>query len=767
MEPATISIFNFAWLIPLFPLLAFLVITLFTHHNRTLSQQLAMYGIVIACVLAQMVFWSNIVAAQEGAPIFRSPAPVRWLTLAGDRVSLGVTIDPTSALMLFILSIVSLTSFIYGLSVARGPDAARNGERHSRFFAALSLLTAGTLGVLVFDNLLAFVICWALSDVAAYLLIDLWRRQAEAVQAALKMFLINQAGNLALLLGLAMLHTATQTLAYQPLFSADSLQALSQRTLAGTDWPIAPVVALMLFIGVAAKGALIPLHIWLVDAKQAPASGSALIHTTFTASGIFLLIRAYPLFQAASEGLTIPRLGWNVIVLVGVLTAIFAALVGVVQRDLRSAVTYAAISQMGFAIAALGTGAFAAGVFHLGASVFSNALLLLAAGSISHGLSANGAADPNDMLAMGGLAGRQPLAFWGFFIGAIAWGGFPFLTAGFWSRDAVLGYAWIHAQPVFWLLTLAGGVMAFAAMRLICLIFIGGPRSEAAGGAPRSAPSMRGSLLILILLVLFGGWAALPEGLPILEENWLANFIGARASTVGFSWDPTSLSLAISVFGLLSAFLTYAWRPLERDEPDRLTSAATALHLSWLHHGLQRGLWLDRLYGAGARGTTALARLLDVLDRRALNPIAPALASLSQRLANAVASLDERLLARSSSELAQASVWLASAIDQVDRSLARAPATLGRGTRRLATSVAALERALARLIGLIGPATNLLGRLGLTIERGLNRMVDAIGRSAKAGGRWLRRPTSTDGYDDLLLTAVAALALIALFLLAF
>jgi NADH-quinone oxidoreductase subunit L len=777
-------IFNLAWLIPLFPLLAFVASALFAHRSRTASLLIALAGVALAFVLGQAVFWT---AVSEKERLFQSAA-LPWLAVGQQRLPLGIYMDAASAVMLFVVPLVGLLVFVYGA------EALQGDPRYNRFFACSSLLVAGAVGLAVLDNLLAFFICWAIIDFCVYLLAGLAHERKPAREAALWAFLVNGVGNLCLLLGLALLWTSAGSLAYGDVFGGAALERLAQATLPGTSFSLAATVALLLLGGIAAKSAQFPLHVWLAEATEAPAPASTLVHAVAAATGVFLLVRAYPLFDAAASGLFIPGLGMNGVAMVGLVTAVLTALFALAQRDIRRALSFSAVSQLGYVVAALGLGAYAAGVFHLAVTVIVMALLFLAAGSVAQGMALGQQAepgsaplDPHDMLQMGGLRKQQKDTFLMFLIGALTLAGLPFVTAGFWSKDAILMQAWSASQAAFWLLAATTGLTAFSAMRQVCLIFVGPPRSSAAARAPESPPTMTAPLAVLALLALGLGVVAVPPqlvGLGGVIPGGVEVLLGTPDAARDFVWETTSLGIACGVSGLLLAFLVYAWRPLAAGQRDRLE------RLGFLYRGLRDGLYLDRLYrrafGKGAIGLAgalagvdgALSRLAEWMrwlgrgpswagawfEARVLDPLAGLATRASRGLAQACAWPDAHILDALVHMVGRAGRELARASDALERRtldrLADWVATLGRG---LARACAALDPWLDRLASLAQPGTLALVRLSDWTERGVALVVDGVGGVVKAGGLAFRARTGkVQSY--LLLASVAVLVLVAVFL---
>lgn len=777
----SISIFDFAWLIPLFPLLAFIIISLFTHRDRTLSQQIAVNGILLSATLALIVFLATVIAVAEGEQVPISTPPLNWFSLGGSVFQISVYIDPASAVMLSALPLICLAVFVHSASVLQ-----ENDPLHTRFFAILSLLAASMLGLFVFDNLLLFFIFWETMDACAYMLIGLQHERKPACEAALKTFLATKVGDLAFLLGLALLYAGTGSLAYGDVLDTEK----------------AATVALLFLGGVTVKSAQFPLHIGLPEATAAPSPASALIHTAMASAGAFLLIRTFPLFDAAADSLLIPSLGASIVTLIGTVTAISAALIAVTQRDVQYALSFSIVGQLGYAVAALGMGAYVAGVFHLVASVFFNALLLLAAGSVTRGMMrghqdapGDEPFDPNDMFNMGGLGNRQPTTFWLFLIGGIALSGLPLVTAGFWSKDAILAQAWAKNQTVFWVMALATGITTFSMMRQLCLIFVGEPHSLAAAHAQESTPAARAPLTILAILTLALGWANAPAHFPAaggVIPKWLEAFLGVKDAAPDFMWEPTTLWGTFSVSGLALGFLVYAWKPMQIGEMDRIESAMRKMWLGWLYRCMHNRFYLDRLYRwVFAKPPVGLGGALAVLDRNVPDGLMNGIAWLGQRVPSAFEWLDVHILdalvgligpfgkglSYASNIVEQSLDRLGWLIGHISKSLSRVSnwfdaridmlvSLTSRATKSLAHASDALDPRLNQFVNLTKTSTLALAKLSGVADRELDSATDRVGSAVKISGLWFR-PRTGRVQTYLLLASIALLVLIAIFLFLF
>ncbi len=762
-----ITIFDLAWLIPFCPLFVFALIAFFVHRSRVLSQQFAIYGIVISTALALFMFLAKMLAVIEGKPPEFSEVPLgEWFSLGSSSFPVGIYIDQLNALMLAVLGLACLVIFIYSVGAMR--DDARVG----RFFALMSLMAAGVLGLLIFDNLLLFFIFWMLMDVCAYLLVSLGHEQQATREAALKVFLMAGVGDISLLFGLALLHAYTRSLTYDRVFDPETLQALAEVTFPGTQFPVVAVVALLFFGAAMVKSGQCPFHVWLPEAAEAPAPASALIHTATAFAGTFLLIRAFPLLDAAADVLLIPELGLTVVALVGIFTAVFAALVAATQRDIQRALSFFAISQLGYAIAALGMGAYVAGVFHLVTSVLFNTLLFLAAGSVAQGMrhghqdQLDGASfAPNDMLNMGGLGERQPVTFLLFFVGGAALAGAPFFTAGFWSKEAILTWAWTSNQAVFWILACAAGVTAFGVMRQLGLIFVGAPRSHAAAQAIEGVPAMTMPLVFLTLFILVLGWAGIPEGFPVLGGSWFEMFFAIGDEAARFTGDSMMWWSIAAVAGLVFGGLIYVYLPMRAGETDWVESLARTLWLGWLYDLLRDAFYVGGFYHwAFAKPAVWLSRGLALGDGVLDDLVVEGLYWAGQAPSLFGGWLDARVLTPLFRPVDRLAGPVAHAAGWVDGWVGVPAGQLRHLGRYLARVAAVLDLWLDRLVNLTKPGTLALARLSVTVDAGLSIAVRSIGQAVQACGLWFR-PKTGKVQDYLRLAAIAAVVLVAMFIL--
>jgi NADH-quinone oxidoreductase subunit L len=329
----------------------------------------------------------------------------------------------------------------------------------------------------------------------------------------------------------------------------------------------------LLFIGTVGKSAQWPLHVWLPDAMEGPTPVSAMIHAaTMVSAGVYMAIRIFPLLSLDAHTMT-------VVAFIGSFTALFAATIAVAQNDIKKVLAYSTISQLGFMIAALGVHAYVAAAFHLVTHAFFKALLFLGSGSVIHGmehgvLHTGEHVDAQDMFNMGGLRKKMPITFWTFLIGGLALSGFPVLTAGFWSKDAIFAEAFGNGHLlVFIVLALAAFLTAFYTMRQITLTFFGEARSQAAEHASETTWTMTMPLVVLAVFAVAIGWVGMPAWFTGgMVPDWFHEFVGGTLAqapaAVAFNWIPVATSLVVALGGLFCGWLAY--RKVSVPSEDRL-----------------------------------------------------------------------------------------------------------------------------------------------------------------------------------------------------
>ena len=444
----------------LIPLVAAVVTGIFgTAAGGNLLGHRAVHVITIAGVAISFALsvWVLVLTAQG---VRFNQTLYEWMYVGNLRMEIGFMIDGITALMMCVVTFVSLMVHLYSTGYMHGDGG------YSRFFAYLSLFTFAMLMLVMSNNLLQLFIGWEGVGVASYLLIGFWFDQPGAVAANKKAFLINRVADLGFILGIGLVVAYTGTLNYTEIFSR--LDALTAASMPGLGWSVVTVAAVCLFIGAMGKSAQFPLHVWLPDSMYGPTPSSALIHAaTMVTAGIFMVSRMSPLFELSDVAL-------NVILTVGAATAFLMGLMGLIQYDIKRVVAYSTLSQLGYMIMGLGASAYPFSLFHLFTHAFFKALLFLAAGSVIMGMHHN-----QDMRYMGGLRKYMPITHWASLAGTLALIGMP-LFSGFYSKDGIILALHASDQPMaplaFWAALLSVITTAFYSMRMYFLVFWGRER---------------------------------------------------------------------------------------------------------------------------------------------------------------------------------------------------------------------------------------------------------------------------------------------------
>ena len=453
-------IYQYAWLIPVLPLLGAMLVGLglisinqVTNRLRQLNAVVIISLMGASMVLSSALLWSQI---QGHAPYLQT---LEWAAAGNFHLTMGYTIDHLTALMLVIVTTVAVLVMIY----TDGYMAHDPG--YVRFYAYLSLFGSSMLGLVVSPNLVQVYIFWELVGMCSYLLVGFWYDRKAAADACQKAFVTNRVGDFGLLLGILGLFWATGSFDFMVM--GDRLSNLVETGSISNF--LAIVLAILVFLGPVAKSAQFPLHVWLPDAMEGPTPISALIHAaTMVAAGVFLIARMYPVFENVPAAM-------NVIAYTGAFTAFLGATIAITQNDIKKGLAYSTISQLGYMIMAMGVGAYSAGLFHLMTHAYFKAMLFLGSGSVIHGMEAVVGHDPvlaQDMRLMGGLRKYMPVTSFTFLIGCLAIAGIP-PFAGFWSKDEILGAAFA-ANPFLWFIGwVTAGITAFYMFRMYFSTFEG------------------------------------------------------------------------------------------------------------------------------------------------------------------------------------------------------------------------------------------------------------------------------------------------------
>lgn len=590
-----------AWIVPLLPLLSFVIIAFVGHKVKGDGDKIGITALLGAFVLSLVIFF-QVVGGARGA------GGIVWALTGVHSVRLGFQVDPLSATMLLVVTLVSLLVHIYSQGYMAGDP------RYKRYYAVLSLFTASMLGLVLSDNLLGLFIFWELIGLCSFLLIGHWYEKQEVGFAAMKAFLTTRVGDVGMFIGIMLLFFHTGTFKFAAV--ADSVAA---GELAGAALAI---TAVLLFAGAVGKSAQFPLHVWLPDAMAGPTSVSALIHAaTLVAAGVYLVARSYGVFSASPTAML--TVAW-----IGGITAIFAASIGLVMEDIKKVLAYSTVSQLGFMMVGLGVGGFTAGVFHLVTHAIFKALLFLASGSVIHGV------DTQNMHEMGGLRKKMPVTFWTWTIGSAALAGI-YPLAGFWSKDEILLAAYEgHYTALFWILVVAAVFTAFYITRATILTFFGKPRDKKRYDRAHESPAtMTVPLIVLAALAVVLGFANSPH-----TDWWFSHFVfydhphEASASNFVLFWATASW-----IVGVGGAILIYGMGVISRRAIiDNLRPVWTLLKNKY---------YFDELYHVVfVRGTVALSRIVGWFDRVVVDGIVNLVGYGTAKLSRATGEFDREVV---------------------------------------------------------------------------------------------------------------------------
>ena len=615
--------------------------------GRRLGERLSGTAASLASGLAFVVsvlLFVSLQAHPEGATVVL----LDWIVIGDLDLQWAFRVDSLSVTMMLVVSGVGTLIHVYAAGYmhydVRYKEEGASAGAYARFFIYLNLFIAFMMTLVAGDNYLMLFVGWEGVGLCSYLLIGFWyNRSPDGTlglgnsEAAKKAFVVNRIGDFGILIAMFLVFWFFGSLQFDAV-----AEAVEQAAASVPGWVI-PAIAIFMLLGVTGKSAQLPLFVWLPDAMAGPTPVSALIHAaTMVTAGVYLVTRSFPIFEASAAAQTI-------VASVGAVTALFAATIAVGQYDIKKVLAYSTVSQLGFMVAAVGMGAYVAGMFHLVTHAFFKALLFLGSGSVilgvergHHPLESTGDAahgshndhahsrkmdghhsgeggdeapgtkhpsislresqapfDPQDMRNMGGLRKRMPVTFWVYLIGMVALSGLP-PFAGFWSKDEILADA-SHEFPLAYIvLTIAAFFTAFYMGRQIWMVFFGKPRSHAAEEAKESPALVTVPLMILALLSIFGGLINLPEitgamhDLPYLHAfgHWLEHTLGEAAHVGEFEPQVALVSTGLALGAIGLSWLLYGRRPMREGATDPLQRMLgplfTAFNSKW---------WVDEFYG--------------------------------------------------------------------------------------------------------------------------------------------------------------------------
>ena len=604
-----------SWLILFLPLISFLFIV-FVVRPLLGSATIVAGFVAVLAIGASFVLSIWALASVIDAPGHLQDYPSHsWLDIGGLEIKVGILMDSLTAIMLIVVSGVSLMIQLYSLGYMKH-DASI-----ARFFAYMSLFTCSMLGLVMADNLIFLFVFWELVGLSSYLLIGFWHDRPTAAAAAKKAFIVTRFGDLGFLIAILGVYMT---------LGSDGLAIAYLNEAAGG--PLAGIaltlIALGIFAGAVGKSGQFPLHTWLPDAMEGPTPVSALIHAaTMVAAGVFLVARMFPVFEASTAAMT-------TVAYIGAGTALFAATMGLVMTDIKRVLAYSTVSQLGFMMFALGVGAVPAAIFHLFTHAFFKALLFLGSGSVNH------ATGTYDIRRMGGLAKPMPWTFATFAIGGLAISGIPPFS-GFWSKDEILAAAWHGDKGVYILGIVAAFLTSVYIFRLIFITFLGKYRGgeapqhgEHVPDEPHESPAvMVVPMLILAAGAIAAGLANLP-GFSILgiPESWMSDLLTGHGEPF-----PTGIAISSSLVAALGIVVAYAIYVRRIITPEKIMAT-----FSPIHRILARKYYMDEIYETGIVrkvGMGIVARGGDIFDRNVVDRIVNVVGSLGRNFGGGIAKL--------------------------------------------------------------------------------------------------------------------------------
>lgn len=556
---------QYAILIYLLPLAAFGILVFFGKRLPRKGDWVSISAILISLILALSLFVGMILNYDPG---FSTGASFTWIDLGAFKVQMGIGLDNISIIMLLVVAMISTASQIYSLKYMEGDPG------YSRYYAYLSLFTFSMNGIVLADNLFLLYMSWELVGLSSYLLIGFWFEKDSAANAGKKAFLTNRVGDIGFFIGIMLIFTAVGSFGYSDIF-----QGVAEGKIGGL---ILTLSGIGLFMGAVGKSAQVPLHIWLPDAMEGPTPVSALIHAaTMVAAGVYMMVRLFPIISP--DALII-------VAYVGGITALIAALIAITRMDIKQVLAYSTVSQLGYMILSIGTGAYTVAFFHLLTHAMFKANLFYGAGSVIHSVHhalhklEDTERDPQDMRNMGGFKDRMPVTFWTMLVSTLAISGVPFFS-GFISKDAILAGTLSFAthNPVHFLLPVFGFgaalITAFYMFRMMFLTFYGKPQQADIHEHIHESPREMTVPMVILGVLTFFIFYTLPSFNPFSDAGWYKSLIipvnslaggpSARFIEEGIHhshYPAMGISLIVATLGILLAWLMYFKRIISAEK---------------------------------------------------------------------------------------------------------------------------------------------------------------------------------------------------------
>jgi NADH-quinone oxidoreductase subunit L len=599
-------------LVPATPIVIALLILGIGKTARMTSAILAVIGQLAALTMSILAFVQTLYA--HG---FRAVENFTWFTFGDQSLRIGFILDPLAAAMMLMITFVGLCIFVFSIGYMR------EDKNFSRFFAYLSFFSGAMLGVVVANSLLLLFISWELVGLASYLLIGFWIDRPSAAAAAKKAFITTRIGDMGFFVGILWLYHQSGTLLFY-----DGDRGCLENAGLGLLGASATFIALLIFCGAVGKSGQFPLHVWLPDAMEGPTPVSALIHAaTMVAAGVFLVARVYPIFEVGAINGVTPSL--EVVVWIGVITGLMAALIAVAQSDIKRILAYSTVSQLGLMMVSLGVGGVAAGIMHLLAHGFFKALLFLGAGSVIHGLY-----HEQDIRKMGGLRKLMPITFATYAVGMMALSGVPFLFSGAWTKEEILHATsgWPPSHLPHYLILVGVILTALYMTRQVIYVFFGKPCGDSSHA--HESPSVMTIPLIILAACTILFSIVLTPAWP-----WLESYLTGHDT-------PFDAPLLINAMVFVSLVLVGAgiglgvWMYRRAGEVDPLQQKSPALF-----RFLENKMWIDEIYD---RTVIALswvaAHVSDWMDRHVWDGIVRDVGRIGQFFGKLTSSADERVI---------------------------------------------------------------------------------------------------------------------------
>ncbi len=596
------------WLVPLLPLIGAIVNGAYSFTGarvvRPFVHSVACGSLFLSFLISAGTFAHFTFLPEEARQLTVTLFP--WLKLGSLAVDVAFLIDPLALTMMLVVTGVGFLIHVYSIGYMAHEDG------YARYFSYLNLFCFAMLTLVMGSNLFMMFIGWEGVGLCSYLLIGYWFTDKEKAVAGMKAFIVNRIGDFGFIIGLLLLFWTLQSIG-RPTVTFTELREVAP-LLAGQSWlgvSVVTLVCLFFFVGATGKSAQIPLYTWLPDAMAGPTPVSALIHAaTMVTAGVYMIGRLSFLYSMSPVAL-------NVVATVGFMTAIFAAVIGFAQNDIKKVLAYSTVSQLGYMFGAMGVAAYTAGIFHLVTHAFFKACLFLGSGSVIHAMSGE-----QDIQKMGGLRNYLPITYQTFFIATLAIAGI-FPLAGFFSKDEILWHAF-NRLPVLWAIGLmAAAGTAIYMFRLVTLTFFGECRAEekTKHHIHESPATMTIPLIVLAALSIVGGFLGIPESLghfvglheSNLIEHWLrpAFVMPTEAHAMAphvIEYALMIFSLAVALVGCLAGYTFYSRR---KDIPERIIQKFPRVHRVVANKFFVDEIY-DRLFVKGLLRLNTMTALFDL-----------------------------------------------------------------------------------------------------------------------------------------------------------